>query len=104
MLATLDSECTVVESFGPIYRGRAWVAQWIAQWLAEDGRVLWWEIHDLQSLAEREVAQWTFQYTWRGEEQRFDGATITQLREGKIFYLREYATTASLFDWHGEWQ
>ena len=29
---------------------------------------------------------------------------IAKLRDGKISYLREYATTAALYDWKGAWQ
>ena len=104
ILATLDPDCVVIESFGPIYRGQAWVKRWIAQWLAEDGRVLEWAIHDLHSSADREAAEWTFHYTWRREEKRLDGATTARLRDGKLLCLREYATTNPLFDWQGKWK
>lgn len=104
IVATLDPDCVIIESFGPIYRGSAWVKRWIAEWLAEDGRVLDWTIHDLHSSGEREVAQWTFHYTWRGVEKRFDGATIARLRGGRLVTLREYATTETLFDWQGKWK
>jgi hypothetical protein len=34
ILATLTSDCVVIESFGPIYHGHAWVSRWISAWLA----------------------------------------------------------------------
>lgn len=101
ILATLTPDCVVIESFGPIYRGHDWVAQWVSTWLAEDGRVIDWAIRDLRSSSEVETAEWTFHYTWRGEEKSFDGATIAKLHDGKLSYLREYATTAALYDWRG---
>jgi ketosteroid isomerase-like protein len=104
ILATLTSDCVVIESFGPIYHGHAWVSRWISAWLAENGRVINWTIQDLQSLGDVETAEWTFSYTWRGEEKSFEGATIAKLHEGKISYLREYASTAPLYDWQGEWR
>ncbi|SEM91587.1 SnoaL-like domain-containing protein [Sphingomonas gellani] len=104
ILATLTPDCVVIESFGPIYRGHDRVARWVSTWLAQDGRVIDWTIRDLRPCAEGEVAEWTFRYTWRGEENSFDGATIAMLRDGRISYLREYATTAALYDWHGEWR
>jgi hypothetical protein len=103
ILATLDTECVVIESFGPIYRGHTSVQLWIQKWLEEDGRVLDWAIHDVDSSSDREVAEWTFHYTWRGETKRFDGSTIAHVRDSKLVYLREYATTDSLYDWQGEW-
>ena len=104
ILATLAPDCVVIESFGPIYRGHDCVAQWVSTWLAEDGCVIDWTIRDLRTSGEGETAEWAFHYRWRGEEKRFDGATIATLRDGKLSYLREYATTAALYDWRGEWQ
>jgi ketosteroid isomerase-like protein len=104
ILATLTPDCVVIESFGPIYRGHDWVARWVSTWLAEDGRVIDWTVRDLRSSPEGEAAEWTFQYTWRGEEKSVDGVTIAKLHSGKLSYLREYATTAALYDWRGEWK
>ena len=104
ILATLAPDCVVIESFGPVYRGHDWVARWISTWLAEDGRVIDWTVHHLASSTEGEAAEWTFHYTWRGEEKSFDGATIAKLQDGKLSYLREYATTAALYDWRGAWR
>ena len=104
ILATLTLDCVVIESFGPIYRGHDWVARWVSTWLAEDGRVIDWTVRDLRSAPDHEAAEWTFHYTWRGEENSFDGATIATLRDGRISYLREYATTAALYDWRGEFR
>ncbi|NUB28625.1 nuclear transport factor 2 family protein [Azospirillum brasilense] len=104
ILATLSPDCVVIESFGPIYRGHDWVARWVSTWLAEDGQVIDWTVHNLRSSPNDETAEWTFHYKWRGEEKSFDGATIAKLTDGKISYLREYATTAALYDWRGEFR
>ena len=104
ILATLAPDCVVIESFGPVYRGHDWVARWISTWLAEDGQVIDWTVHHLAASTESEAAEWTFHYTWRGEEKSFDGATIAKLQDGKLSYLREYATTAALYDWRGAWR
>jgi ketosteroid isomerase-like protein len=104
ILATLTHDCVVIESFGPIYRGHDWVARWVAAWLAEDGQVIDWTVHNLEVSKEGETAEWTFHYTWRGVEKSFDGATIAKLHDGKLSYLREYATNADLYDWRGEWR
>lgn len=104
ILATLALDCVVIESFGPVYRGHDWVARWVSTWLAEDGRVIDWTVRDLRSSPEAETAEWMFHYTWRGEERSFDGTTIAKLHDGKLSYLREYATTTALYDWRGEWR
>lgn len=104
IIETLTPDCVVTESFGPIYRGHAWVKRWISAWFAENGCVIDWTIQDLQSSGDVETAEWTFYYTWRGEKKSFEGITIAKLHEGKIYYLREYATTDPLYDWRGEWR
>lgn len=101
IIATLTPDCIVIESFGPIYRGHDWVRKWFEKWLSEDGQVIDWMVHEARSSADGETAEWTFHYRWRGEESSFDGATIARLCDGKISYLREYATTATLYEWRG---
>ena len=81
ILATLTPDCVVIESFGPIYCGHDWAARWVSTWLAEDGHVIDWTVRDLRSSPESETAEWTFHYTWRGEEKSFEGATIATLRD-----------------------
>lgn len=104
ILDTLTRDCLVIESFGPVYRGHHWIEQWVPTWCGEGGRVIAWTIRDLRCFPDIEVAEWHFHYSWRGEEQRFDGSTIARLRDGKIAYLREYATTADLYDWQGRFR
>jgi len=104
IIETLTTDCIVIECFGPIYYGHEWVKRWISAWLYENGCVIDWTIQNLKSLGNVETAEWTFSYTWRGEEKSFDGITIAKLHEGKISHLREYATTAPLYDWQGEWR
>ena len=104
ILATLAPDCVVIESFGPIYRGHDRVAQWVATWLAQNGRVIDWTVRNPRSSTDGETAEWTFRYSWRGEEKSFDGATIAKLCDGRLAHLREYATTAELYDWRGEWR
>lgn len=104
IIQTLSRDCVVIESFGPIYRGHDCVESWVSAWVAEQGRVIDWTVHDVHSVGNVETAEWTFHYTWRGKEQTFDGATIAKLQDGRISYLREYALTAPLYEWQGEWR
>ena len=103
ILGTLTPDCAVIESFGPIYRGHDCVSRWVSTWLAKGGCVIDWTVLDLRCSSEDETAEWAFHYRWRGEEKRFEGATIAKLHQGRLSYLREYATTAALYEWRGEW-
>ncbi|WP_194909171.1 hypothetical protein [Catenulispora rubra] len=49
------------------------------------------------------VAEWIFSCTSHGEAATFEGATIARLDGGRIASLREYATSAPLYDWTGVW-
>ncbi len=101
ILETLTDDCVVIESFGPVYHGHQWIKAWVATWLSQGGQVLEWTMRDIQSFGDIEIAEWTFHYKWRGEENTFDGATVAKLNGGKLSYLREYATTADLYHWQG---
>lgn len=93
----------VTECYGPIYHGRPRVEHWMTSWLAI-GSVDAWQITSDAVLGDVAVAEWTFSCTYRGDSATFDGATIARLRNGKIAYLREYATTAALYEWTGTWR
>jgi ketosteroid isomerase-like protein len=103
VLGTLADDCVVTECYGPIYRGRTRVEQWMTTWLAI-GSVDSWEITNQIATGDVLVAEWTFSCTYRGDSATFDGATIARLRDGEITYLREYATTAQLYEWTGSWR
>lgn len=103
VLETLAQDCLIIESYGPIYRGRARVEQWMTTWLAT-GSVDAWEIISSGAANDLLIAEWVFSCTSGGDAATFDGATIARLQNGKIAYLREYATTGELYDWTGTWR
>jgi hypothetical protein len=94
----------VIESYGPVYRGRALVEQWMRTWLAAGGAVLGWEITAETDAGAVLVAEWKFRCWWNGNEAAFDGISTAQVHNGRITRLREYATTAPLYDWSGDWR
>lgn len=104
VLATLTGDCVVIECNGPVYRGHLRVEQWMRAWLDAGGSVEDWTITSSAAAGHSLAAEWTFSCTWRGESTTFEGATIARLEAGKIAYLREYATTAPLYDWTGTWR
>ncbi|TDC24055.1 nuclear transport factor 2 family protein [Streptomyces sp. 8K308] len=103
VLATLTDDCVVIESYGPVYHGRQRVEQWMHAWFGAGGSVDDWEITWRSSTGEVLTAEWVFSCTWQGRAATFEGATIARLEGERIAYLREYATTAPLYDWTGTW-
>jgi ketosteroid isomerase-like protein len=104
VLNTLAEDCVVTESYGPIYRGRDKVRVWIEKWLGEDNRVLQWDIHSFVHGQDSAAFEWSFKCLWHGSEFNFEGASVVQFKNGKIWYMREYATTAQLYEWEGIWK
>ncbi|WP_304605053.1 nuclear transport factor 2 family protein [Actinotalea lenta] len=100
----LDDGCVVVDSHGTVLRGPAAVAEWMSAWVSAGGVV-----HDLAVTEETEgdgvvTAQWVLQVTWQGVEATVEGRSVAHVREDRITYLRDYATTGPLGDWDGTWQ
>ncbi|MFC0673851.1 nuclear transport factor 2 family protein [Brachybacterium hainanense] len=97
-------DCIITECYGPVYRGRDRVRDWARTWFSAGGIVHRWEITDHIVADHRETAQWSFECTWAGSRGSFEGATIARVADGLILELREYQTTAELYDWQGTWR
>ena len=104
VLAALTEECVVIECYGPVYRGHARVKQWMRAWFDAGGSVDDWKIVSQEVAGDTLIAEWIFSCTSHGEAATFEGATIARLDGDKIAYLREYATSAPLYDWTGTWR
>ena len=104
VLATLTEECVVIECYGPVYRGHARVEQWMHAWFDAGGSVDDWKIVSQEVAGDTLIAEWIFSCTSHGEAATFEGVTIARLDGDKIAYLREYATSAPLYDWTGTWR
>ncbi|MFC7622132.1 nuclear transport factor 2 family protein [Microlunatus sp. GCM10028923] len=102
--AVAAEDCVITECYGPVYRGRDWVRRWAETWFGAGGIVHRWDVNDRFGTADREVAEWTFECTWAGERAVFDGASVARVSGGLIVELREYQTTAPLYDWQGTWR
>ncbi len=103
VLATLTDGCVVTESYGPVYRGRTRVQEWMRKWFEQSGVVHSWVINRDHSHPDVLIAEWTFNCVWKEQPASFDGITIAIPDSGKICELREYATTAPLYEWKGAW-
>jgi hypothetical protein len=101
--AVLD-DCVITECYGPVYRGRARVEQWARTWLGSGGVVHNWTVTDHFIAGDREAAQWLFEYTWQGTRDTIEGSTIATITNDLVASLREYQTTAPLYDWTGTWR
>ncbi|QBD80843.1 nuclear transport factor 2 family protein [Ktedonosporobacter rubrisoli] len=101
ILSTLDPACVVIESYGPTYRGKEMVGRWIDSWFAPGNVVTRWEITSFTATSEECFFEWDFACISDGERGGFEGASIARLSEGRIVYLREYATTAPRHEWEG---
>lgn len=101
---SVAEDCTVTECYGPVYRGRARVQQWALAWFTAGGIVHRWEVTDHFILDDREAVQWVFECTWDGNKSTFEGASISRVRNGQVLELREYQTTAPLYEWDGAWR
>jgi ketosteroid isomerase-like protein len=104
VLSTLTPDCVVVECYGPTYRGRTRVQEWMQAWLGAGGRVDDWTITSSGAAPDLAVAEWVFTCTYGGDTATFEGASVARIEDGRISYLREYATTADRYDWTGTWR
>lgn len=102
--AAVTPDCVIIESYGPVYRGQDRVRQWAGTWFAAGGIVHSWRTTHQFSTGDRVAAEWVFECTWQGNRTSFDGATIALVADGLIANLREYQTTAELYDWTGTWE
>jgi ketosteroid isomerase-like protein len=100
----VNSDCVIIECYGPRYVGRERVKQWAETWLDGGGIVHQWEVHDHIVTGDREVATWTFECTWQGVRSSFDGVTVARVCNGRITELREYQTNGDIYDWTGTWR
>jgi ketosteroid isomerase-like protein len=104
IVAAVAENCTVTERYGPVYSGRARVREWAEAWFGAGGVVHRWETFDHFVANDREAAQWMFECSWDGKRSVFEGSTISLSQRGLIVNLREYQTTAPLYEWRGSWK
>jgi ketosteroid isomerase-like protein len=104
IVSTVTPDADVTESYGPVYRGQERIREWADTWFARGGRVRSWVVTSELAAGDTIVAEWRFDYRADGEDRSFEGLTIATVRDGRIAALREYATTADLYTWEGEWR
>jgi ketosteroid isomerase-like protein len=100
VLSTLTSDCLVIESHGPTYRGAGLVREWLTSWFADGGGIPRWDITSVVRDGDSAAFEWVFTATGSWGEATFDGATVVRFRDDRICYLREYRCTEPPYDWH----
>lgn len=103
-MATVTPDAVVTESYRPVYHGQERIREWADKWLGRGRRVLDWSITNEFAVGDTIVAEWRFDHHEDGEDRSFEGSTIATVRDGMIAALREYATTANLYTWEGQWK
>lgn len=100
----VSESCVITECDGPVYRGRERVREWAETWFAAGGIIHAWTVTDHFEAGNRESAQWVFECTWEGTRSSFEGSTVCTSANGLVESLREYQSTAELYDWTGTWR
>ena len=104
IVAAVAPDCVVTECYGPVYQGREKVRLWAMEWFKAGGIVHRWTVTDHFIVDDREAAQWEFECTWQGERSSFEGASLSRNEGALILELREYQTSAPLYEWNGTWR
>ncbi len=101
VLDTLATDCVIIESHGPTYRGTDQVRRWIESWFAAGGTIDRWDITSTVAAKESCTIEWLFKCTVDDVSSSFEGASIAHCRGGRIAHLREYRMTESQHEWDG---
>jgi len=94
ILDVITPDCVIIESHGPVYRGKEKVAEWINDWIKNKSLVSKWDIASFYEISPDKAAfEWVFECTVNGTRHSIDGVSIVFFKENKINYIREYRTT-----------
>ena len=77
------------ECYGPEYHGLSQILKWFEDW-NKLGRVLEWDIKRIMEHGDTIVAEWWFKCEYGGNIDGFDGVTIADIKDGKIYRLSEF--------------
>jgi hypothetical protein len=104
IIDTLASDCVIVESHGPMYRGLDVATQWVESWLGAGNTVDRWDITSFcfDEAEQTGVFEWGFECTADDLRYKIDGVSIAEFVEDKIVALREYRMTKLPYEWTSE--
>jgi hypothetical protein len=93
ILGTITPDCVIIESHGPVYRGREEASAWINDWIRKGSLVNRWNITSFYEIPpDKAVFEWMFECTVKGILHAIEGISIVSFKENKIGYMREYRT------------
>ena len=99
ILDVLAEDCIIIESHGPVYRGKGVIKKWIANWHNQGNNVEKWIITSFHTCDNLVIFEWIFAYRGKKIREAFEGVTLTKIKNNKISDLREYRATAFPFMW-----
>lgn len=100
ILSSLSPGCKIIESHGPIYKGRNKVQKWIEVWIKSGGKVNRWDVISFYFEADTAIFEWIFDCVVNKKPSRVEGISIVHFQDNKINYLREYRMTKPSFEWN----
>ena len=99
--SSLHSDCTIIESHGPVYYGINDIKLWHDLWLVAGSKVLKWDIITYY-FCDKEITafiEWDFECISYNVKYALPGVSIIKFSEGRIVYIHEYRMTKPAFDW-----
>jgi hypothetical protein len=92
ILSTLDSTCVLIGADGEPFRGKEGISRMLDTGVMPGNTVDRWDITSFYVTDEACFFEWSFECTYAGNHQGFEGASIARVNQEKIVFLREYAT------------
>lgn len=96
---SLASDCEIIESHDPIYKGVDKVGRWVQVWMQSEGKVDTWDITSFYFIDDTAIFEWIFDCKVNEESNHIEGITIARFKNNRIKYLREYRMTKPTFEW-----
>lgn len=93
ILDTLTEDCIIMESHGPVYRGKEIVKKWIEEWHGHGNAVEKWKITSFRTCEDLIVFEWVFAYKGKEIRECFQGVSLVKIKDNKIWEIREYRAT-----------
>ena len=95
----LSSDCLIIESHGPTYKGIRTIRKWVKVWIASGNKVTKWDINSFYFTGRAAIFEWVFKCIVKSKFYHIDGITIVVFKNNRIKYLHEYRMTKPAYKW-----